>query len=454
MADEWHISAELFRRFLDNRVAPAERRQVVRHLLGDCTRCTALVARIADEGAYWFPSQAAADSEAQDFGPTFRAAARFADRAARRLAVERLLGWGQWSALAPLLPEERLAVVLAHRKYRHWGLYRALLDAARALSFRDAREAVNVVRLALDVAELLDAAAAGGPAAAADLRAHGYAALANARRLASDLEGARVALNEAWRFNEEGTGDPLEKAQLISFDASWMRMMGHFETAEAALGEALEIYKVAGDAHMQGRTLLQMGDVIGYADPEKGIVHLRAALELINPARELRLELCAQHDLVHYLALAGRPQEALAVLDHALPLYDQFPDSWTQLRLHWVQARIARGLNHLPEAVAIFRRLWEEFHARTLCYDLVMVSLDLAEALAASREIASAARLVSEVHPVLAEWRLDRHIVDAWRVLQQALDEGRTTREIVRLFSRLSIYYRRHWHNPAEFSAD
>jgi tetratricopeptide (TPR) repeat protein len=452
MSDEWHISAELFRRFLDNRVGPAERRQVVRHLLGDCVRCTGLVARIADESGYWFPRRR--EAEAQDFAATFRAAARFADRAARRLAVERLLGWGQWSALAPLLPEERLAVVMAHREYRHWGLFTALLDAGRWYSFRDPREAVDVVRLALDVAELLDAAAAGGAAAAADLRAQGQAALANARRLASDLEGARAALNEAWRLNEEGTGDPLEKAQLISFDASWTRTMGHFETAEAILGEALQIYRAAGDAHMQGRTLLQMGDAIGYVDPEKGITHVRAALELINPAREPRLELCAQHDLVHFLTDAGRPQEALAVLDRALPLYGQFPDSWTQLRLHWVQARIARGLNHLPEAVAIFRRLWEEFHARLLHCDLVMVSIDLAEALAASRQIASAARLVSEVHPVLAEWRLDRNIVAAWLVLQQALEEGRTTREIFRLFSRLAIYYRRHWHNPAEFSAD
>jgi tetratricopeptide (TPR) repeat protein len=452
MADEWHISAELFRRFLDNRVAPAERRQVVRHLLGDCGHCTELVARLADEGAYWFPRRT--PSETKDLEPTFRSAARFADRAARRVAVERLLGWGQWSALAPLLPEERLAVVMAHPEYRHWGLFRALLDAGRWFSFRDPREAVDVVQLALDVAEILDGAAAGGAAAAADLRAQGYAALANARRLASDVDGARTALNEAWHLNEDGTGDPLEKAQLISLDASWMRMMGHFETAEGALEEALQIYKEAGDAHMQGRTLLQMGDSIGHLNPEKGIAHVRAALELINPAREPRLELCAQHDLVYFLTGAGRPQEALTVLDRALPLYEQFPDSWTQLRLRWVQARIARGLGHLPEAVAIFRRLWEEFHARLLHFDLVMVSIDLAEALAASREIASAARLVSEVVPVLAEWRLDRNIVAAWMVLQQALEEGRTGHEIIRLFARLAIYYRRHWHNPAEFSAN
>lgn len=452
MADEWHISAELFRRFLDGRVTAAERRQVVRHLLGECTRCAELVERIAEESGYWFPKRGLA--EGQDLEPAFRSAARFADRASRRVAVERLLGWGQWSALAPLLPQERLAEVMAHRSYRHWGLFRALLDAALWFSFRDPREAVDVVQLALDIAEVLDPAQVGGQQTAADLRARGYGALANARRMASDLEGARAALNEAWHWNEEGSGDPLERAQLVSLDASWMRMMGHFETAESALEDALKIYRAAEDLHMQGRTLVQMAHSIGPVDAEKAITHLRAALELINPAREPRLELCAQHDLAYFLTDAGRPQEALAVLDRALPLYEQFPDSWTQLRLRWVQARIARGLNHLPESIAIFRRLWEEFHARLLHYDLVILSLDLAGTLATAREIASAARLVAEVQPILAEWRLGRHIVAAWLVLQQALEEGRTTREILRLVSRLALYYHRHWHNPAEFTAE
>jgi tetratricopeptide (TPR) repeat protein len=452
MADDWHISAELLRRFLDNRVSPAERQQVVRHLIGDCAPCADLVARIAAETGYWFPKRPR--SGEPDYQATFQAVLRFTDKAARRLAIERIRGWGQWCALAPLLPQERLPVVVAHREYQHWGLFRALLDAARWYSFRDPQEAVDVVQLALDVTEILDSVEAGGPQAAADLRAQAFGILGNTRRLASDLKGARAAINEAWRLHEEGTGDPLEKAQLISFDASWMRVMGEFETAEAALEEALQIYRAAGDAHLQGRILVQMGTTIGYLSPDRGLAHLYAAMELINPTREPRIELCAQHALIYFLTDAGRPQEALAVLDHARALYKQFPDSWAQLRLQWVQARIARRLGHLAEAVSIFRRVWEEFHARTLRYDLVMISIELAEALAAANETASAARLVAEVQPILAAWRLDRHIIAAWLVLQQALEEGRTARHLARLFSRITIYYRRHWHKPADFSAE
>jgi len=93
----------------------------------------------------------------------------------------------------------------------------------------------------------------GGEEAATDLQAGAYAFLGNARRLASDLQGARVAINEAWRLHSDRTGDPLEKAHILSLDASYIRTMGEFETAESTLKEALEIYMAAGDLHFQGR---------------------------------------------------------------------------------------------------------------------------------------------------------------------------------------------------------
>jgi tetratricopeptide (TPR) repeat protein len=386
-----------------------------------------------------------------DYEKSFQAAFRFAGRLDRRLAIERLRGWGQWAALEPLQPEERLSEVVSHLEYQHWGLFRALLDAARWYGFRDPRGAVDIVQLALDTADLLDPREAGGELEATDLRAQGHAVLGNTRRMASDFDGARSALNEAWRLNELGTGNPLEKAQIISLDASWIKAMGEFETAESVLGEALSIYQSVGDAHMQGRILLQMGEAIGWADPDKGIAYIERALEKINPAREPRLELCAQHDLAHFLSDAGRSQEALAVLERARPLYDQFTDDWTQLRLHWIQGRIARQLGHLADASHIFRQVADQFRSRAMSYPAVMASLDLAESLAAAGELASASRLVGEIHPLMAAWGVKRPLAAAWLFLQQALDERRKERDLASLFTRLTHYYRRNWYKPADF---
>jgi tetratricopeptide (TPR) repeat protein len=446
---EWHISADLFRRFLAGKATKEESKRLIRHLIHGCETCVELTARLVKEGSYWFPIRDAGYS-AEEYDQAFESALTFGTEQQRRLAVERLRGWGQWSSIDPLLPGERLPFVLGHEAFHHWGFYRALLDASRWYSLRDSQEAVDIVALALAVAELLDPAAVGGKEAATDLRAKGWAILGNARRLASDPQGARQALNEAWRLHEQGTGDALERAQLISLDASWIRAMGEFETAESVLEEALRIYSAAGDYHMEGRTLLQMGNAIGYAHPLRGIAYIRRALALINTAREPRLELCAQHDLAHFLNDAGRPQEALAVLDRARPLYKQFPDDWTQLRLHWLQGKIARGLGHLDEAIHTLRQVRDEFDARDLHHDLVIVSIDLAEAYVALGQHASAARLTGEVYPVMAQWGLHRPALAAWLVFQNALE----LRQAEDLFSRLRVYYRRYWVKEAEFAAE
>ncbi len=349
-----------------------------------------------------------------------------------------------------LLPEERRALAIADRDYHHWGFFRALLDAAHAYSRTDPREAVNIVELALAVSEILDVRAVGGDEAATDMRANGYAILGNARRLASDFQGAREAINEAWRLNEAGTGDPLERAAIISFDASYIRMMGEFETAESVLEEALKIYATAGDQHMQGRILIQMGDAVGYVNPERGIGHLKRAVELISVSREPRLELCAQHDLAHFLSDAGRPEEALALLDRSRPLYKQFPDDWTQQRLHWLEGKIARSLGHLDEAANIFRQVWEGFRGLDLHFPLVMVSIDLAETYVAQGSHATAARLSAEVYSILSAWGVSRHALSAWLILENAV----ALHQAEDLFGKIRSYFRRRWNNPAEFTGE
>jgi tetratricopeptide (TPR) repeat protein len=76
--------------------------------------------------------------------------------------------------------------------------------------------------------------------------------------VAGDFDGARQAFYQAWRILEErGTNNPAERS-LLSLEAYYIKDVGEFETAEAILEEALELYKAAGDVHMQGRVLVQM----------------------------------------------------------------------------------------------------------------------------------------------------------------------------------------------------
>ncbi len=432
-----HVERELLDRFLRGEATREEVRQVVRHLLSGCPRCLESALRA---GPY---SGASGGREPGDYDEAFQRALEFATAQEQRLAVEKLRGWGQWAALAPLQPQVRFAVVENDTRYQNWGLYVRLLEASRLYMRTEPAEAVDIVRLAIVVAEHLDPEVVGAKRVA-DLRAAAWADLGNVKRLASDFEGSRRAFNEAWRISEEGTGEPVEAAYILSLESAYMRDMGEFETAEAALEEALELYGRVGDKHQQGRTLLKMGNSIGYIEPERALVHIRRGLALIDATKEPRLDLCAQHDLALFLNDSGRPEEALAVLDRARPLYKQFPDEWTQLRLHWLEGRIARNLGELEEAEDIYKQLWEEFQARDLHHELVLLSIDLAELLVFKGEPQRAADLVEQCYPVLKSWGLHSYALSAWLVFQDSLAQ----RRMDSVFTRMREYFRRHWVKP------
>ena len=51
--------------------------------------------------------------------------------------------------------------------------------------------------------------------------------------------------------------------------------------------------------------------------------------------------------------------------------------------MHWLEARIAYRLGEYAEAESIFAQIWEEFRARNLNQEVVLVTIDLAQVVAA-----------------------------------------------------------------------
>ena len=441
-----HIAADLLERFLRLDASRREGRDIVHHLLSGCPECSAEARRIASGlGLFGGAEHPSPEAYEQAFTRALAAVSKTEERFAR----EKLHGWAQWASVEPSSPADRLAIVMADPAYHTVGFHERLLDASRWYIRTDPREAVDVIALAIAVAERLDPEVHGRERLG-DLRARVFADLGNARRLASDFEGSRQAFNEAWRILEdEGTGDPWERAHLIVLESGYIQDMGEFETAETSLEAALAIYRSLGDRHLEGRTLLKMADCIGQALPKRGIAYIKRALPLIEAAKEPRLELCAQHDLAWFLHDLGHPEEALIVLDHARPLYRQFPDRWTQLRLHWLEGRIAASLGDLAEAESIFKQLWEELRARNLNHELVLVSIDLAEILVRKGDLNRAADLAAGCLPIMTAWGLHRYAVAAWVLFQEALAQGQ-----ISIFSQIRTYYLRHWSRPVVFSPD
>jgi tetratricopeptide (TPR) repeat protein len=335
--------------------------------------------------------------------------------------MEKVGGWGPWAACEPASLQERMALVEADPSYHTHDFYQRLLEAGRRCIHTDPAEAVDFLRLAIVTAERLDPSLLGEKRIA-DLRAAAWASLGNAYRLASDFEGSRSAFAEAWRILQlEGTNDPPNRAHILSLESGYLQDMGEFEVAEAALEEALEIYRHLRDAHLEGRTLLKIADCIGQICPERGIVRVRQAIALIDIDKEPRLGLCALHDLAWFLNDSGRPEEALAVLDPARPLYQQFPDPWTQLRRRWLEGRIAANLDDFDKAEALFIQIRDEFRSRNLNHEVLLVSIDLAEVFVSRGQTAHAVELIRASYPILHVWQLHRYALAARVIFEKAV---------------------------------
>lgn len=216
--------------FLQGRLSPHENQRVVRRLLAG---------RVPDE-----PVAPGAD------GPTYdslfeQLGTRLAEAEAR-IAQERQSASRLWSFLEPHPQMRRQVIVRNDRRLQTWGLYELLLGRAKSLAETGPAVAADYADLAVTLASNLDPEVYGMERIA-DFRTTALATLGNARRLAGDLVGARIAFQQARLSLEFGSGDPLEEANLLSLLAHLLCDLGEYEKAAQALERATGLYRRAGE---------------------------------------------------------------------------------------------------------------------------------------------------------------------------------------------------------------
>jgi tetratricopeptide (TPR) repeat protein len=448
-----HVTEAMMERFLRGESGEDESSFLVRHWLTRCPQCLQAAAAIGGMEGFIEISAGEARPEAvpedADYQAAFLTLLGSADERQMRRAHEKLRAIGLFAALEELPPEKRLPAIKSEKRFQTWGLFDRLLTKYLEYSRNRPQDGLNLVHLALAVIDRLDPDEYS-PAVLADFRASALGALANARRLAGDFEGSRAALRLAWEKLQAGTGDPLEEAQLISLEASLLRDLGKLEESVAILADALEIYERLGDSDRQARILIQQASAVGYVEPALAVPLLQSALAILDGAEEPRLELCARHTLIWSLNLDGRHQEALALLEISRSLYRAFADASTQLRLHWIEGRLARALGDLVESEATFRMVWYEFEARGMLYELTLVSIDLAEVYTLRRRFKRAAQLARDFQPVLQERGMHAEGLAVWSLFSKALTKQAREKRALEApaFSQASRYYHRAWLSP------
>lgn len=266
--DQDHVSELVLEGFFRSELPREQRARLVRHLLTRCPDCQRTAASVARRRGLLLgfeePSRSPADGGADSYSEVFLRLLQAAQQSATRVARERQEGERLLAEIERIPPGERLGALREQRRFHLWGLYDRLLARSLEVSRVDPRAGADLAHLALAALATLPAGT-HPPALLADFRAAAMGALAGAQRLAGRFEEARAALWSAWEHLEDGTGDPLETANLLSLEAALHRDVGQFERAVTALQEAAQIYREVGDESRCASVLLQQAAALGKA---------------------------------------------------------------------------------------------------------------------------------------------------------------------------------------------
>lgn len=454
--DQEHVSEVILDRFFRGQLSRKEIQRLVRHLLTSCPRCLGMAAQAGQRSDRVPLGEPEPDLPSplppRSYADLFLGLLQGREEETMRLARERLQGIGLLAELERHPPGERLAVIRRDARFHRWGLFDRMLVKYLEYARNEPKAGIDLVNLALAVLELLPEERYR-PSLLNDFRAAGMAALANARRLAGFFEESKQAIERAWEHLEEGTGDPLEEASLLSIEASLWRDLGQLDRSAGLLDRAIRMYQQTGDDNRCAGMLIQKGLALGYADPASGIELLQDALSLVDAAQEPRLELCARHNLALFLDDSGKPQEALAILEMSRPLYAVFGDRQTQLLLHWLEARIARSLGDLTEAEAVLQKVIAEFSRRGMHYEQTIASIDLVQVYSLRGNHEAAVQLVNEYLPVLEGWGMHAEGQAMWMLFRNQIAEHARMRIVLEevAFRGISVYYHRAWRHPVRF---
>lgn len=266
-----------------------------------------------------------------------------------------------------------------------------------------------------------------------DLQARAQGELANAFRTSGDPVRAEAALMRAFDRRSEGSGDPLLLARLAELAASISCSRRNFPEAFRLLDLARALYIRYGDAHDAGRMLVLKGLYFGRAnEPERALEFLASALATIDVQRDPRLVFQTLHNLLLFRVELGCFQEAQAQLSTMRRLYERYAGRIDQVKLTWVEGRIAAGLGRMRKAEEFYLRAREEFDAIGLGYRAALISLDLAGLRLEQGRTAEVRRLVEDMVATFRAVGVGREAIAALLMLREAALQDRTSMELLR----------------------
>jgi tetratricopeptide (TPR) repeat protein len=304
-----------------------------------------------------------------------------------------------------------------------------------ALRFTDPAAMLRLAELAAQSAEELDTEVYGTECAA-DLQARAWAEVANAHRVIGDLPQADRMMTRAVDCRSRGTGDARLLAHLSHLAAALACAQRRFDQAFRLLDIAYSIYIKLGDRHSAGRVLIARGLYAGYTgDPLEGIRYLVHGLNTIDRAQEPKLAFQALHNIVLLRVELGEYEEARRSLQQMRPLYARFNDELDDIKLRWVEGKIAAGLGELDEAEEAFAESRDRLDRAGLGYRAALVSLDLVSVWLQQGRTGEIRQLVAELLVTFRAVGVEREALAGVLLLRDAVECEQATVELLQLIA-------------------
>lgn len=364
---------------------------------------------------------------------------------ARGLALARRLHHAREKSLAPSLYARVMDLPAGERKvhlnrekaYHTLALVDLMLSEAKEAWHQDAHRAETIGLLALDLLGHLSAERYGAEVLA-DLGAKAWAYHGNTHRMNNRWQEAEAAFQNAEVHLERGSGDLLLRARV------WhLRATLHGDRRELAMSLSLDeaataIYAELGENHLAGRTMMSQANTLRQMSRvEEAILLLRRALPKLDPDQESRLQLFARHNLMFFLCEAGEAEEAAKLLVTFRHHYLQYPVPKAQLRLRWLEGKIALGTEDLAEAETALAATQKGFEEQGASYESALAALDLAAVYAMQRRTADLKRLATELFTTFQTHDIHREAYAALILFRQAADLDQVSLEVVKKVASL-----------------
>jgi AraC-like DNA-binding protein/tetratricopeptide (TPR) repeat protein len=265
-----------------------------------------------------------------------------------------------------------------------------------------------------------------------DLRALGWAWLANARRLAFDFDGAAMdhaRADEEWS-SPRGERDLAISAEIRMLKGSLRQCQCRYAEAHDLLSEATNLASLAKDTRLLAEALIHRAVVNGYAQRnEESRSDLRDALSLSEGSRLAYLAFASSANLANIEGRLGEYTLAIESLETAKRHWDliKYRFGWYEIR--HLEGNIKEGIGEFEGAEKCYKEASSGFAGINEYGREALVSLDRAILYMSQGRVEEALELASSIPVALQTMTLHTETIAAIAIV--ASDHAR--REISRL---------------------